>query len=393
MRFDNHDARIKYYELLLEGDLDSVPQVPLPEGFRFTFFRPGDRDSWIDIERSAGELTSHAQGVEVWNKYYGGREDSLCRRMVFVENAAGEKVATATAYEDITGRDRSGSGWLHWVAVRREYQGRGLSKPLISCVLGVMRALGHTHGKIPTQTTTWLACKVYLDLGFRPIPQNAVHSRDGWRIVRTLTGHPALAEFPPASLREILAVWLETERLFLRDYVEEDFEAYFRLKSDEKTMYYLQDIQLSSREEAERDFREVLADAASLDRKFYFLHMELKDTGEQVGSIGYTVREPASQGKLVDAGYFTYPAHWNRGYTTEALRRLLAFAFAENGVYRFSTGCLTENRGSERVMEKCGLIRESERPDWTQHGGKLKTRVEYRLLKPEWTGKGMRELE
>ena len=77
--------------------------------------------------------------------------------------------------------------------------------------------------------------------------------------------------------------------------MEEDFEAYFRLKSDEKTMYYLQDIQLSSREEAEREFREVLADAASLDRKFYFLHMERKDTGEQVGSIGYTVRETAPQ--------------------------------------------------------------------------------------------------
>ena len=386
MRFDNHDARIKYYELLLEGDLDSVPQVPLPEGFRFTFFRPGDRDSWIDIERSAGELTSHAQGVEVWNKYYGGREDSLCRRMVFVENAAGEKVATATAYEDITGRDRSGSGWLHWVAVRREYQGRGLSKPLIAYVLGVMRALGYTHGKLPTQTTSWLACKVYLDLGFRPIPKNAVNSRDGWRIVRTLTGHPALADFEPASLDEILAVRLETERLILRDYVEEDFEAYFRLKSDEKTMYYLQDIQLSSREEAEREFQEVLADAASPDRRFYFLHIERKDTREQVGSIGYTVRETAPQGKLVDAGYFTYPAFWNQGYVTEALRRLLEFAFQENGVYRFSTGCLTENRGSERVMQKCGLIKESERPDWTQHDGKLKTRAEYRLLKREWSG-------
>ena len=32
-----------------------------------------------------------------------------------------------------------------------------------------------------------------------------------------------------------------------------------------------------------------------------------------------------------------------------------------------------------------------EKPDWTQHGGKLKTRVEYRLLKPEWTGKRMAE--
>ena len=151
-------------------------------------------------------------------------------------------------------------------------------------------------------------------------------------------------------------------------------------------MYYLQDIRLSSREEAEREFQEVLTDAASPDRRFYFLHIERKDTREQVGSIGYTVREVAPQGKLVDAGYFTYPAFWNQGYATEALRRLLEFAFQENGVYRFSTGCLTENRGSERVMQKCGLIKESERPDWTQHDGKLKTRAEYRLLKPEWSG-------
>lgn len=385
MAFDNRDSRIRYYELLLERDLDGLSGFPLPEGYRFAFYRPGDRDAWIDIELSAGELAGRGQGLEAWEKYYGGREDSLRGRMVFVENAAGEKVATATAYYDITGRDRSGSGWLHWVAVRREYQGRGLSKPLISHVLRIMRELGHSHGKIPTQTTTWLACKVYLDLGFRPIPKNAVRSRDGWRIVKALTDHPALADFTPASLDEILAVRLETERLILRDYVSEDFEAYFRLKSDPAVMHYLQDIRLSSREEAERDFREVLADAASPDRRFYFLHMERKDTREQVGSIGYTVRETTPRGKLVDAGYFTYPGFWNRGYATEALRRLLQFAFEENDVYRFSTGCLTENRGSERVMVKCGLIRESVRPDWTWHDGKLKTRVEYRLLRGERT--------
>lgn len=183
-----------------------------------------------------------------------------------------------------------------------------------------------------------------------------------------------------------MAVRLETERLSLRDYVPGDLDAYFRLKNDRETMYYLQDIQLSSREEAEREFAEVLADAASPDRRFYFLHMEERATGEQVGSIGYTVRKAAPPGKLVDAGYFSYPKFWNRGYMTEALRRLLAFAFEEDGVWRFSTGCLTENRGSERVMQKCGLIKEAEKPDWTWHGGKLKTRAEYRLLKSEWTG-------
>ena len=71
-----------------------------------------------------------------------------------------------------------------------------------------------------------------------------------------------------------MSVCLETARLILRDYVPEDLDAYFRLKTDEETMYYLQDIRLSSREEAEREFAEVLADAVSPDRRFYFLHME-----------------------------------------------------------------------------------------------------------------------
>ena len=205
MEFDSHDSRIRHYELLLERDLDGISRPPLPDGYRFAFYQPGDRDRWIEIEKSAREFTSYEQGLDAWERYYAGSEELLPGRMAFVENAAGEKVATATAYHDITGRDRSGSGWLHWVAVRREYQGRGLAKPLISQVLHVMRDLGYTHVKVPTQTETWLACKVYLDLGFRPLPRNAVNSRDGWRIIRALTDHPALADFAPASMEEILA--------------------------------------------------------------------------------------------------------------------------------------------------------------------------------------------
>lgn len=57
---------------------------------------------------------------------------------------------------------------------------------------------------------------------------------------------------------------LQTPRLILRDYTEKDFEAYSRLKMDAETMYYLQDIQLHSVEEARRDFAEVLSDMKSL---------------------------------------------------------------------------------------------------------------------------------
>ena len=179
-------------------------------------------------------------------------------------------------------------------------------------------------------------------------------------------------------------IYLETERLILRDYHEDDFNEYYQLKTDSKTMYYLQDIQLFSKEEAYQDFHKVLADMSDFDRKYYFMHIELKDSHEQVGSIGYTVMKDTPVGKIVGAGYFIYPKFWGKGYTTEAFQRVLEFAFSENNVYRVSTGCLAENIGSERVMQKCGLIKEAEHIDYEWHDGKMKTRLEYRFLKREW---------
>ncbi len=176
----------------------------------------------------------------------------------------------------------------------------------------------------------------------------------------------------------------ETDRLILRDYEPEDHEIYFKLKSDSQTMYYLQDIQLLSKEEADEDFAGVLQDMKSEDRKFYFFHVELKESHEQVGSVGYTVVDYTPIGKIVHAGYFTYPKFWNHGYVTEALAKVLEFAFLENNVYRVTTGCLAENIGSEKVMKKCGLIKEAEHVDWEWHDGKMKNRLEYGLLKHEW---------
>ena len=191
-RYDNHDERICYYELLLENDITEVPQYVLPDGYRFVPYADGDRDVWIGIEMSAKEFSSYEQGLEAWNRYYAEKLDELPKRMFFIETNEGEKVATATALYNIYGRDKSGDGWLHWVAVKREYQGKGLSKPLITYVLRVMNKLGHTHAKIPTQTNTWLACKVYMDLGFLPLEKNIEHNYEGWKIIKALTGHSAL---------------------------------------------------------------------------------------------------------------------------------------------------------------------------------------------------------
>ena len=190
-RYDNHDERICHYELLLESDITEVPQYELPKGYRFVSYTDNDRDAWIDIEISAKEFVNYKQGLEAWNRYYGAKLDELPGRMFFIETDEGEKIATATAFYDIHGRDTS-NGWLHWMAVKREYQGNGLSKPLITYVLRAMNKLGYVSAKIPTQTNTWLACKVYMDLGFIPVKKNLKHSYEGWKIIKALTKHGTL---------------------------------------------------------------------------------------------------------------------------------------------------------------------------------------------------------
>ena len=207
----NRDERLAYYELLLESPLDSVTERPLPEGFSYVNYEPGDKDQWTEIEKSAEEFRTAEDGEKAWAKYFEGRDEQLVHRMFFVENEQGEKVATASAYYNIYVGDDGVNGWLHWVAVHMKAQGKGLAKPLITHVLQHMKTLGYERAVIPTQTTTWLACRLYLDLGFRPIPKNAEHSRTGWMIIRRLTKHPALSEFAEADSWDLTECFADTD--------------------------------------------------------------------------------------------------------------------------------------------------------------------------------------
>ena len=197
--FDNNDCRIPYYKLMLEQDLDDIKEIELPSDYHYENYTPGDQAVWITIEKTAKEFASYEEGEAAWSKYFGGHEKELESRMFFVTDSFGQKLATATAYYNIYTGDDGKTGWLHWVAVRRDAQGLGLSKPLITHVLVHMKKLGYKKAVIPTQTNTWLACKLYLDLGFVPMKENAEQNRTGWRIIKTLTNHPALDDFEPVA--------------------------------------------------------------------------------------------------------------------------------------------------------------------------------------------------
>ncbi|MDL2293969.1 GNAT family N-acetyltransferase [Ruminococcaceae bacterium OttesenSCG-928-D13] len=180
---------------------------------------------------------------------------------------------------------------------------------------------------------------------------------------------------------------LRTERLILRDYRPADLADHHRLMSDEKTMYFLPDLLTHSLAESRQNLEEAMAAALEAPREKVFLAMELAEGGAYLGSVGYTVIDSPPPGKVVHAGYFMLPEHHGKGYMPEAVLELMRHAFEDDGVFRFETGCFADNRPSERVMQKCGMVREAHHRQCAWHDGKMRDRLLYSLLRDEWAAR------
>ncbi len=216
------ERTLKYVNLyLVNNDLNNIPDYKLPDGYRFVFFSDGDEEDWVNIEISSGEFLSYEEGIEAFNHYYGDHYEELKKLCLFIENEQGEKVATATAFyldnpiDDITGN-------VHWVSVKKEYQGKHLSKPLISETLRKMSKLGHKKTLLHTQTSTWLAVKVYLDIGFEPYKMQDNYL--GWQIIKKITNHPKLANVSDIDINEMYNPLYVQAYNFLKTKYKEPFE-------------------------------------------------------------------------------------------------------------------------------------------------------------------------
>jgi RimJ/RimL family protein N-acetyltransferase len=154
---------------------------------------------------------------------------------------------------------------------------------------------------------------------------------------------------------------LETERLILREYVADDWQAVLRYQADARYWRFYHDAGTRGSEAGARAFVQTfIAWQREQPRTRYQLAVTLRNGGRLVGSCGLRVRRLVDHGRADagwegDIGYEIDPALWSRGYATEAARRIVAFAFAELGLHRVWSYCLAENVASARVLEKAGL--------------------------------------
>lgn len=97
--------------------------------------------------------------------------------------------------------------------------------------------------------------------------------------------------------------------------------------------------------------------------------------GDFVGGTGFHVRG-AANARYDEIGYWCRSAMGGRGYTTEAVKALLRYAFAAPEVHRIEIRCDPRNRASARVIRKCGLSKEGHlRKIVRHHDGRLCDRL------------------
>ncbi|NEB91141.1 GNAT family N-acetyltransferase [Streptomyces bauhiniae] len=158
-------------------------------------------------------------------------------------------------------------------------------------------------------------------------------------------------------------VTLETPRLILRRWREEDIAPMAAVHADPVVMRWIRD---GSVRDAEQTRRGVRAWESGWESEgFGLFAVEIRSTGELAGFTGLSV--PGFLPEVlpaVEVGWRLGRSHWGQGLATEAATAAVRFGFEERGLERIVSIAQVGNDASERIMTKLGMrpVRETVHP-------------------------------
>lgn len=159
---------------------------------------------------------------------------------------------------------------------------------------------------------------------------------------------------------------METVRLILRPWRGSDAEALYKYASDPDVGPRAGWPPHQSVEESLEIIRTVFNNGTTWA-------IELKETGEAIGAIGYgpscDCNLPAREGEPI-VGYWIAKPYWNQGICSEALALIIDNIRKTTPIPSLISGHFIDNPASGRVMEKCGFVPTGETCiDETQYQG------------------------
>jgi RimJ/RimL family protein N-acetyltransferase len=176
----------------------------------------------------------------------------------------------------------------------------------------------------------------------------------------------------------VIETAMETERLILREWREEDRDPFFALNSDPAVMEFLP---AGTRADSDAAVERMIATQAEHGHCFWAV--ERKADGAFLGFCGpMPAREPLNE---VELGWRLAREAWGHGYATEGARASLAWCWANLDTPTVMAITVPANLRSRRVMEKIGLTYveggDFDHPALPE-GDPLRRHVLYRIRRP-----------
>ena len=142
---------------------------------------------------------------------------------------------------------------------------------------------------------------------------------------------------------------LETDRLVLRRTVKSDIDEFFFIQLNPNIRRYLGTNRLGDDLEKNRKYFD---EEKYNELNYYRWTIERKEDNKILGCIYLNIHDEKARTAGID--YWIREDAWGNGYTTEASRKILNFAFDTLNINRIESCGGKDNPGTYKVMEKIG---------------------------------------
>ena len=143
---------------------------------------------------------------------------------------------------------------------------------------------------------------------------------------------------------------LETERLLIRQFTDDDLDKLLELRSDDEVIKYIGGRRMQNPESIKKRLRFYIDCYAKYG--YGMCAMIWKETGEMIGWSGL---QPLEETDEIEVGYGMTKKFWGKGIGYECAKAWLEFGFNTANATRIVAVAAPENTGSWRIMEKLGM--------------------------------------
>jgi RimJ/RimL family protein N-acetyltransferase len=148
----------------------------------------------------------------------------------------------------------------------------------------------------------------------------------------------------------------ETNNLIIRKTILSDTYLLIKMDKNEEVQKFLGGIKNATFSERKKFMQKKIY---KFDQGIIgMLTVVLKASSEPIGFLNFDINESCNNAELSYIFDFDY---WNKGYCTEAAKKLVEVAFKNLKLHRVYSYTIAGNIGSVKVLEKIGMIKEGER--------------------------------